>query len=470
MDTRPGRLGDGSRAPSPHLKPPGIVPPDAPLPFPASVLAVIRNPIESWCKSVYEEPIFFEQVPGQLLAYICEPGAVRAILQDTGDTFPKSNVDRRLLGPMVGEGVLTSEGEQWRWQRRTTAPLFRHSELLGYVKSMSAAADRAVGRWREAGPRSVQHIDQAMIRASFEIIAETMLPADESFDIGLIERCMSDYLAVSTWDIAYALLRVPAWMPFPGKKRSRAAARDMRASMAAIIQDRNRSDRQADDLLGRMMAAADPETDEPMQQEQVIDNLLTFLLAGHETTATLLTWTLYLLACAPEWQERLAAEVTSVVGDDELDAEHIAQLGLTRQVIHEAARLYPPVPILSRLAVRDIDIEGTAIPAGTLCIIPIYAIHRHQSLWDDPEIFDPGRFSDDLHAERARCTYMPFGAGPRICMGAAFANMEATIILANFMRSVRFEPTPDIDPTPIARVSLRPRGGMPLNVVCPQQA
>ena len=327
MDTRPGRLGEGSSAPARHLRPPAIEPPDAPLVFPASVLAVIRNPIESWCKSVYEEPIFFEQVPGQLLAYICDPATVQAILQDTGDAFPKSNVDRRLLGPMVGEGVLTSEGDQWRWQRRTTAPLFRHSELLGYATSMSEAANRLIDRWREAGPQSVQQIDQAMIRTSFEIIAETMLPADEGFDIALIERCMRDYLAVSTWDIAYALLHVPSWMPFPGKGRSRRAARDMRASMASIIKERNRSGRKADDLLGRMMATADPETDAPMQQEQVIDNLLTFLLAGHETTATMLTWTLYLLARAPEWQQRLAAEVKAVVGDADIDAEHIAPVG-----------------------------------------------------------------------------------------------------------------------------------------------
>ena len=142
------------------------------------------------------------------------------------------------------------------------------------------------------------------------------------------------------------------------------------------------------------------------------------------------------------------------------------QLGLTRQVIHEAARLYPPVPILSRLAVRETEVNGTTIPAGTLCVIPIYAIHRHAALWDDPDIFDPARFSDELHAERARCTYMPFGAGPRICMGAAFANMEATVILANIMRQARFDLVPDIDPLPVARVSLRPRGGMPLQVTC----
>ena len=466
MDMPHGRSAAGIQASPPHLRPPTLTPPERPLRFPVSALTVIRNPIEGWCRAVYEQPVFFERMPGRLLAYVADPELVRAVLQNTGEAFPKSNVDRRVLGPMVGEGVLTSEGDRWRWQRRAFAPLFRHAELLRYVGAMSAAANRVVERWRQAGQHSVQHVDQTMIRASFEIIAETMLPHDDGLDIALIERCMSDYLAVSTWDIVCALLHMPEWMPFPGKSKSRRTASTMRRAMADIIDERNRSGRHADDLLGRMMAAADPETGQSMAKEQVIDNLLTFLLAGHETTATMLTWALYLLARAPEWQQRLAAEVAAVAGTSDINADHIAELGLTRQLLHEAARLYPPVPILSRLAISEIELDGVTIPEGALCIIPIYAIHRHRSLWDDPDIFDPSRFADELHAERARCTYMPFGAGPRICMGAAFANIEATVILATLIRTMRFDVTPGLDPVPVARVSLRPRGGMPLEVAC----
>ena len=466
MDVRHERFDASAQAPAPHLRPPTITPPDHPLPFPRSMVSVIRNPIEGWCKAVYEEPIFLEQMPGQLLAYVTDPQAVRSVLQNTGDEFVKSDIDRRLLGPMVGEGVLTAEGEKWRWQRHTTAPLFRHGELLCYVEAMSSAAKRVVERWRAAGQTSVQNVDQTMIRASFEIIAETMLPHDDGFDIALIERCMADYLAVSTWDIAYALLHVPQWMPFPGKSRSRSAAKTMRRAMADLVEERRRSGRVHEDLLGRMMAARDPESGEPMSNGRVIDNLLTFLLAGHETTATMLTWTLYLLARAPEWQERLAAEAQSVASDGDITADHLAQLGLTRQVLNEAARLYPPVPVLSRLATRDVELAGCRIPAGAICVIPIYAIHRHALLWDDPDVFDPPRFSDDQHAERARCTYMPFGAGPRICMGAAFANIEAVTILATLVRSVRLDVTEGLNPVPVARVSLRPRDGMPLEVTC----
>jgi len=466
MDTRQERFDTYAHAPASHLRPPTITPPDHPLPFPRSLMAVIRNPIEGWCKAVYEEPVFLEQMPGQLLAFVTDPDAVQTVLQNTGDAFVKSDVDRRLLSPMVGEGVLTAEGKKWRWQRHTTAPLFRHGELLCYVEAMSSAAKRVVERWREAGPNSVQNVDQTMIRASFEIIADTMLPHDDGFDIALIERCMSDYLAVSTWDIAYALLHVPQWMPFPGKSRSRGAAKTMRQAMADLIEERRRSGLAYDDLLGRMMAASDPETGEPMANGQVIDNLLTFLLAGHETTATMLTWTLYLLAKAPEWQERLAAEARAVAGDGDITADHVAQMGLTRQVLNEAARLYPPVPVITRLATKNVELAGHRVPAGALCVIPIFAIHRHTQLWDDPDIFDPPRFSDDLHATRARCTYMPFGAGPRICMGAAFANIEAVTILATLLRDVRFGVTEGLNPVPVARVSLRPKDGMPLEVAC----
>jgi cytochrome P450 len=466
MDTQHERFDAHARAPESHLRPPTITPPDHPLPFPRSLMAVIRNPIEGWCKAVYEEPVFLEQMPGQLLAFVTDPEAVRSVLQNTGNEFVKSDVDRRLLSPMVGEGVLTAEGKKWRWQRHTTAPLFRHGELLCYVEAMSAAAKRVCDRWRQAGPKSIQNVDQTMIRASFEIIADTMLPHDDGFDIALIERCMADYLAVSTWDIAYALLHVPQWMPFPGKGRSRGAAKTMRAAMSDLVEERRRSGKAHEDLLGRMMAATDPETGEAMPSGQVIDNLLTFLLAGHETTATMLTWTLYLLAKAPEWQERLANEAHAVAGNRDITADDVAQLGLTRQVLNEAARLYPPVPVITRLATKDVELAGKQVPAGALCVIPIYAIHRHTLLWDDPDIFDPPRFSDDLHAERPRCTYMPFGAGPRICMGAAFANIEAVTILATLMRQVRLAETAGLNPVPVARVSLRPKDGMPLEVTC----
>jgi cytochrome P450 len=464
MDVRPEGWETPPGGVEPRICPPKIELPEQPIAFPAVLAKLISNPIAAWPKSVCEDPLYIQQMPGQKLVHVCDPEIVNTVLLNAGDAFPKTDIDRRLLCPMVGDSVLTAEGEQWRWQRRTTAPLFRRSELLCYVQSMSSAGERVAERWRAAGNKSVQRVDRAMTKATFEIIGETMLPYDDDLDKDQIAKYIEDYLAASTWELACSLLRAPTWMPYPRKRRARAAARAIKVAMAELIGQRKRANREVDDLLGRMLAARDPETGNPMSEDKLIDNLITFLLAGHETTASTLTWALYLLALAPEWQERLAEEVRGVAGDKPIEASHIDQLTLTQMVLKEALRLYPPVPILSRVAARDVDLGSHHFPKGTIFIIPIYAIHRHKQLWDDPDAFDPNRFESELENGRARCTFMPFGAGPRICMGASFALIEATTILATLVRQFRFQPLPEFDPDPVVRVTFRPRRGMPLEV------
>ncbi|NJM36130.1 MAG: cytochrome P450, partial [Rhodomicrobium sp.] len=218
------------------------------------------------------------------------------------------------------------------------------------------------------------------------------------------------------------------------------------------------------DLLGRLLAARDPETGEPMSMEQLINNLLTLLEAGHETTSRALTWTLYLLARAPDWRERVRAEVTAVCGGGRVAAEHIGALRLTQQVLNESMRLYAPVPVVSRIASRDMEIGGMEIPRDTFTVIPIYCIHRHRALWSDPDRFDPSRFDPEREAAYPRAQFMPFGAGPRICLGSTFAMAEATAILATLVRGAHFEWDGRHVPEPVSRVTLQPRGGMPLKV------
>jgi cytochrome P450 len=201
-----------------------------------------------------------------------------------------------------------------------------------------------------------------------------------------------------------------------------------------------------------------------MNDEQLVDNLLTFYLAGHETTAKALTWTLYLLARSPEWSAALEDEVARVTQGGEVEAAHIERLVLTQQVLKESMRLYPPVPLMTRQAVTDAKLDGHAVRAGTSVVMPIYAIHRHARRWEDPDAFDPARFAPEREAAMPRYQYMPFGAGPRICIGQAFAMMEATAMLATFVARARFAPVPGSEPAPVARVTLIPKGGMPLAV------
>jgi cytochrome P450 len=233
-----------------------------------------------------------------------------------------------------------------------------------------------------------------------------------------------------------------------------------------MLQERREAAKQPDDLMHRLMRANDPETGTPMSDEQLIDNLLTFYLAGHETTSKALLWTLYLLACSPEWTRLLRQEIARVTAGAPVSAEHIDKLVLTQQVIKESMRLYPPVPFTSRQAIADLTLGSHAIKAGSSAVIPIYAIHRHQKRWQAPNAFDPTRFAPENESKISRYQYMPFGAGPRICIciGISFAMIEATTILATLLQAARFQALADRHPLPIARVSLHPKGGMPMRV------
>jgi cytochrome P450 len=202
-----------------------------------------------------------------------------------------------------------------------------------------------------------------------------------------------------------------------------------------------------------------------MDEEQLVDNLLTFYLAGHDTTAKALTWTLYLLARSPEWSGTLEDEIERVTGGAAISAAHVEKLVLVQQVLKESMRLYPPVPMMSRQAIADARIDGRLVRAGTSVLLPIYAIHRHTKRWENPDEFDPTRFAPEREKSIPRYQYMPFGAGPRICIGMSFAMIEATAILATLVRHARFAPVAGHEPTPVARVTLIPSGGMPLEVV-----
>jgi len=238
----------------------------------------------------------------------------------------------------------------------------------------------------------------------------------------------------------------------------------MREAVADLVRARRTAPSQRDDLLARLLGAKDPETGRPMSDGQLVDNLLTFLLAGHETTAKALTWALYLVARSPHWEARMLEEIGGVAGNGPITAEHISRLVVVGQVLKEAMRLYPPAPVLTRIANEPTELGGKQLDAGSLIVMPIFAIHRHRRLWQDPDRFEPERFAPEREQTYSRYQFMPFGAGPRICIGASFAMIEATAMLATFVRAARFEVPAGHNPVPISRVTLRPSGGMPLKV------
>ncbi|TPW08595.1 MAG: cytochrome P450, partial [Alphaproteobacteria bacterium] len=315
-----------------------------------------------------------------------------------------------------------------------------------------------------------------MVRATFDVILDTMLSGGEGFDIEEASREISIYLETLGKPSVADFFGAPMWVRSLMQPRGQRATRYLQQMVSAVIA-RRRASRETSretsgetsgenrgDLLDMLLAAVDPETGRTMSDTDVRDNLITFIGAGHETTALALTWALYLVGRHPPTEARIVAEVNEVAGTDALDADHVAKLTFTRQAVLEALRLYPPVAILPRVCLEATTLGERRVEPGTLVIMPIYALHRHRLLWDNPDAFDPDRFAPEKGLERRRFAYMPFGAGPRICIGMQFALLEATAILATLVRGAHVTPDPDHRIRPLVRITMRPEGGMPMTV------
>jgi len=428
----------------------------------AFVSRFVRNPLEVIPRAVYEEDLVEGGKVGVERVWATSPGHVKTVLLDERDKFRKIT-SIRLLAPLLGKGILTSEGPEWKWQRQASSPMFRPADLAAYVPVFARAAEAQLARWRASGPRVVA-IDEAMTRTTFDVVCATLLPTSDERLLATIQRSLAAFQASGGWELMFASMNLPRWLPRPGAAGSRRAVIDLRAAVHGLLRLRREATAAPDDLMQRLMAARDPETGRAMDDEQLVDNVLTFYLAGHETTAKALTWTLYLLAHSPEWTSAVEDEVARVTAGAPLDASHVERLVRVQQVVKESMRLYPPVPLMSRQAVAETRLGSRTIAPGTSVILPIYAIHRHRRRWEDPDAFDPGRFAPEREEAMPRYQFMPFGAGPRVCIGRSFALMEATAILATLVRHARFEAAEAAHPVPVARVTLMPKGGMRLRV------
>jgi cytochrome P450 len=437
--------------------PPRIAPPERRLNRLAFIARFVRNPLSVVPRAAYEEDLV--AVPGTPIVWVTGPDHIRAVLLEQRDRYAKA-AQIRLLGPLLGRGILTSEGADWKWQRQASAPMFRPQELVHFVPGFVRATKRLAARWTD---NAVRPIERDMTEVTFDVISATLLPSADASMPAAIEASTGSFQRAGAWSQLFAWLGAPAWLPRPGRRGSAEAVAALRGGVHRILAERRAASEAKDDLLGRLMRARDPETGQQMNDEQLVDNLLTFYLAGHETTAKALTWTLYLLAANPAWARRVEAEVDSVAGRDDVTAAHLERMPLLEQVLQESMRLYPPVPLMTRQAVADTTLGGHELRAGASVVMPIYAIHRHARRWDAPDAFLPERFAPGRADAIPRYQYMPFGAGPRICIGMAFAMLEAAAILATLLQRVRFVRV-GRGPVPIARVTLVPQGGMPLAV------
>ena len=391
---------------------------------------------------------------------VMDPGAIRHMLLERVDDYPKSLVTKNLLRPAIGESLFIAEGAHWRWQRRAAAPVFSHRNVLNLAPVMTTAAIRSAERVAGAGPRAMD-MAQDMVRTTFDVIADVTFSGDGMFNAEAVHQGIDAYIAEAGRISLLDVLGAPDWVPRPGRLLfARGAIKDMhRIADEAIEARRARGPEGVPDLLDLLLEGEDPETKRQMNTAELRDNLLTFIVAGHETTALTLAWALYLCAFDQQVQYRARAELGQVLqGRDAVTGEDVAQLPFIRMIIDEALRLYPPAGIISRTAMANDTLCGREIRPGDTVMIPIYALHRNRRLWDTPDSCRPDRFADRKAVERY--AYLPFGDGPRICIGASFAIQEAVIILGTLLARFRFTPVPGKTPEPVMILTLRPKGGV----------
>lgn len=430
-----------------------------PLGILGTVVTARRNLLELIPEIATRQPIISGRT-GIRFHMVMDPDALRHVLKERIEDYPKSDVTKLILEPAIGDSLFVAEGANWRWQRRAVAPAFalRHVQALGPV--MTAAAEASSRRLSAA--RGPLDLFEETVAATFEVIGDVTLSGSAAFDREAVHKAIDGYIAQTAKVSLLDVMGLPRWLPRPGRLFARPGLNRMKGMADRAIAARAAAPRTdgAPDLLDLLMDAADPETGRAMSRDELRDNLLTFIVAGHETTALTLAWALYLCAFDPAVQDRAATEARAVLGNRAATADDLGALPLIGRVVNEALRLYPPAAFLSRTARVADRICGREILPGDTVMLPIYALHRHHLLWDRPDAFDPDRFRQTPD----RYAFLPFGAGPRICIGASFAMHEAVIILSTLLARFRFAPVPGRRPEPRMILTLRPHGGVWLNV------
>ncbi|MBU9697184.1 cytochrome P450 [Rhodobacteraceae bacterium HSP-20] len=433
-----------------------------PLGIFGSLRAGRRNVLELVPEIATHAPII-SNTRGKRWHMVMDPDALRRILRDRVEDYPKSDVTKLMLSPAIGRSLFIAEGQDWLWQRRTAAPVFSHRNVSNLAPVMTAAAERASARFAAAAGRAADAFDE-MVTATFEVISDVTFSGGEGFDRDAVHRAIDAYIGQTAKISLLDIIGAPAWVPRPARLVAGPGMRDMKRMADATI-DRRRTDTAAKavpDLLDLLLAGEDPKSGRKMTTEELRDNLLTFIVAGHETTALTLSWALYLMAFDQTVQDRARAEARALLGTRAATAADVPALPYIRQIVDETLRLYPPAAFLSRTAQVADELCGREVRRGDTVILPIYALHRHRKLWSDPDSFNPDRFAPGHRTDRF--AFLPFGDGPRICIGANFAVQEAVIILSTLLSRFRFTAIPGRDPRPVMILTLRPEGGVWLRV------
>jgi cytochrome P450 len=401
--------------------------------------------------------------PGLRFDLYCvfHPDGVKRVLAGSRNGYSKGNRFYRMIAESLGWGLLTSEGQKWERQRRLVQPLFTRKQIASYSDLMAAEAAEVASRWGHNGDRV--DANGEMVRLTLQVVGRAIF-GDDVAKAGPVLDAAFPVLNRHTFRRAMSPVAPPATWPTPSNRRAARAKRDLYGVVDELIAKRVRAGADGDDLLSRLLNARDAETGATMDVQQVRDEALIFLLAGHETTSTALTFTLNLLGRHPREQQLVHEELDAVLDGRPPTVDDLPALQRTTMAIKEAMRLYPPAYATGRLAQHDDEIGGYPIPSGAYVVVSQYATHRHPQFWEDAEVFDPARFTREREADRHPYAYFPFGRGPRSCIGSHFAMLESVIAVALLLSRLRVCSELEHVPLDTEGITLRPRGAVPIGV------
>ena len=393
-----------------------------------------------------------------------QPDLVKTVLKDRPDDFPKSGRIGEGLRPLLGNSVFLTNGEVWKRQRRIIDPAFEGGRLKDAFPAMWAAGEATVARLEARADGAPVEIEAVTSHAAADVIFRTLfsIPIEHEVAGEVFSRFRAYQRAQPILNLA-AFLPLPRWMPRFYPRGTRANARRIRGLIRRLTAERRTeidAGRAPDDLATKIMTTVDPETGQGFDTGEMVDQVAIFFLAGHETSASALAWTLYLMALYPEWQEKVAEEAAALV--PEFGA--VSKLRVSRDVFREALRLYPPVPMMVREAGCPERFRDRAVPLGAQLVLSPWHLHRHERLWDNPDGFDPDRWKSANGKHCQREAYIPFSAGPRVCTGAGFAMVEGPLLLSMLLRRFRVERVEGRDPVPVAHLTVRAKDGIWLRI------
>lgn len=397
-------------------------------------------------------------------SYLCnDPALIDLVLKERPDDFPKSDRISEGLRPLLGQSVFTTNGEQWKRQRRIIDPAFEGGRLRETFPAIRDAGDAMVARLRTL-PQPVE-IEAELSHAAADVIFRTLfsLPIEHHLASAVFHEFRAYQRSQPLLNLA-AFLPLPRWLPRPHKRRTRQAAGRIRALITALTQDRAKAiaaGHAPDDLATKIMTTPDPLTGARFDTEEMVDQVAIFFLAGHETSASALSWALYLLATHPDLQARAAQEASALPAQPEFS--DLAKLKFTRDVFRETLRLYPPVPMMVRQNRAEESFRNRKVKTGAQIVLSPWHLHRHERLWSEADAFDPDRWAREETKACARAAYLPFSAGPRVCTGAGFAMLEGTLLLAQLLRAFEFRPHGPA-PVPVAHLTVRAKDGIRLQL------